>query len=32
MKKKEKTAECIILLGDLLDQEGDYLQAHWMYT
>jgi len=31
MKKKRDDA-CTVLLEELLDQEGEYLQARWMYT
>ena len=30
--KKKRNDECMVLLDELLDQEGEYLQARWMYT
>jgi|GEM_PF-6874186 len=32
MKKKPKIEEVVITLDEILDQEGDYLQAQWIYT
>ena len=33
MKEKKKLAENYLLrLEDLLDQEGDYIDARWIYT
>jgi hypothetical protein len=30
--KKKKDEDVLTLYTGLLDQEGEYLQAHWLYT
>lgn len=30
--KKKRNESGMILLEELLDQEGEYLQARWIYT
>jgi hypothetical protein len=32
MKKKKLSDEYLLRLEDLLDQEGEYLDARWVYT
>jgi len=32
MKKKKLSEDYLLRLEDLLDQEGDYLDARWVYT
>jgi hypothetical protein len=32
MKKKKLSEDYLLRLEDLLDQEGEYLDARWIYT
>jgi hypothetical protein len=32
MNKKKLSAKWVLRLEDLLDQEGEYLDAQWTYT